>query len=106
MKEVRLTRRAEREARYKHVISGGSRGLTTKEIAVQLGLSQRTVQKWLAAGTFPAAKKRRKKPSSFDEFARLSAQAVARGRAQWPHPLARNCEPRLHRIRTNRLSPY
>jgi len=69
VKEVRLTRRAGREARYEQVITGHRQGLTIKEIAVQLGLSQRTVQKWLAAGTFPEAKKRRKKPSSFDEFA-------------------------------------
>jgi excisionase family DNA binding protein len=69
VKEVRLTRRAGREARYEQVISGHRQGLTTKELASQLGLSQRTVQKWLAAGTFPAAKKRRKKASSFDEFA-------------------------------------
>src|SRR5947199_1208209 len=69
VKEVRLTRRAGREARYEQVISGHKQGLTTKEIASQLGMSQRTVQKWLTAGTFPEAKKRRKKSSAFDEFA-------------------------------------
>ncbi len=35
----------------------------------QLGLSDRTVQRWLAAETFPEAKKRRKRQSSFDAFA-------------------------------------
>ena len=69
MEKVRLTRRAGREARYEQVIEKHSQGLSTKEIAYQLGMSQRTVQKWLAAGTFPEAKKRRKKPSSFDDFA-------------------------------------
>jgi transposase len=69
VKEVRLTRRAGREARYEQVLSMHRQGLTAKEIASQLGLSGRTVQRWLAAGTFPEAKKRRKKPSSFDEFA-------------------------------------
>jgi transposase len=69
VKEVRLTRRAGRKARYEQVISGHKQGLTTKEIASQLGMSQRTVQKWLTAGTFPEAKKRRKKSSAFDEFA-------------------------------------
>ncbi len=38
-------------------------------IAQQLGLSGRTVQRWLAAGTFPEAKKRRERQSSFDAFA-------------------------------------
>src|SRR2546421_8297351 len=50
-------------------MQGRSRGLTAKEIAGQLNMSERTVQTWLAAGTFPEAKKRRKKASSFDPFA-------------------------------------
>jgi transcriptional regulator with XRE-family HTH domain len=58
-------------------MEGLSRGVTTKEVACQLGLSERTVQKWKAAGTFPEAKKRRKKHSDFDAFARLSAQTRA-----------------------------
>jgi len=65
----RLTRRAGRKARYEQVMEGRSQGLTAKEIARQLNMSERTVQTWLAAGTFPEAKKRRKKPSSFDTFA-------------------------------------
>jgi transposase len=69
VKEVRLTRRAGREARYEQVISEHRQGLTAKEIAQDLGLSGRTVQRWLAAGTFPEAKKRRKKRSEFDAFA-------------------------------------
>src|SRR5438445_961635 len=50
-------------------MQGRSQGLTAKEIARQLTMSERTVQTWLAAPTFPEAKKRRKKPSSFDPFA-------------------------------------
>src|SRR5437588_5681694 len=69
VKEVRLTRRAGREARYKQVVESHEQGFTAKEIACQLNLSERTVQRWLASGTFPEAKKRRKKASSFDEFA-------------------------------------
>jgi len=46
-----------------------SQGVSAKEIACQLGMSQRTVQTWLAAGTFPEAKKRRKKRSDFDVLA-------------------------------------
>jgi excisionase family DNA binding protein len=69
VEKVRLTRRAGREARYEQVMERHSQGLTAKEMACQLGLSQRTVQKWLAAGTFPEAKKRRKKRSDFDLFA-------------------------------------
>jgi transcriptional regulator with XRE-family HTH domain len=69
VKEARLTRRTAREARYEQVRERHAQGLTAKEVACQLGLSQRTVQRWLAAGTFPEAKKRRKKSSAFDGFA-------------------------------------
>jgi transposase len=69
VKEVRLTRQAGREARYQQVVEMFGRGLTVKEIARQVDLSGRTVQRWLAAEAFPEARKRRKKSSSFDEFA-------------------------------------
>jgi len=44
-------------------------GLTAKQIARQLDMSDRTIQRWLASGSFPEAKKRRKKHSDFDLFA-------------------------------------
>src|SRR6266571_4433227 len=69
VEKVRLTRRAGRQARYEQVVQRRSQGLTAKEIACQLHMSERTVRTWLAAGTFPEARKRRKKPSSFDPFA-------------------------------------
>ena len=69
VEKVRLTRRAGRKARYEQVMEGRSQGLTAKEIARQLDMSERTVQTWLAAGTFPEAEKRRKKQSDFDTFA-------------------------------------
>jgi transposase len=69
VQKARLTRRAGRKARYEQMMEKLAQGLTTKEVACQLGLSERTVQKWKAAGTFPEAKTRRKKHSDFDAFA-------------------------------------
>ena len=69
MERVRLTRRAGREARYEQVMERCEQGLTAQEIGCQLGMSERTVQKWKASGTFREAKKRRKKHSEFDIFA-------------------------------------
>ena len=69
VEKARLARRAGRYARYQQVVEFGHQGMPPKEIAGRLGLSDRTVQKWLAAGTFPEARKRRKKLSSFDAFA-------------------------------------
>src|SRR5437016_8400080 len=50
-------------------MQGREHRLTAKEIARQLTMSEPTVQTWLTGGTFPEAKKRRKKASSFDPFA-------------------------------------
>lgn len=69
VEKARLARRAGRHARYQQVVELRKRGMKPKEIACQLGLSDRTVQRWLAAGTFPEAKRRRKRQSSFDVFA-------------------------------------
>jgi transposase len=44
-------------------------GMKKEAIAHQRGLSDRTVQRWLAAETFPEAKKRRKRQRSFDNVA-------------------------------------
>ncbi len=108
VKQVRLTRRAGREARYKQVVQRHERGFTAKEIACQLNLSERTVQRWLASGTFPEAKKRRKKASSFDEFApyvlkrwqegernglALWREIVAQGYTGSPQTVYRHLEP-------------
>jgi len=69
VEKARLQRRAGRKARYEKLVQRHEQGLSTKEIACQLDLSQRTERRWLASGTFPEAKKRRKKHSDFDLFA-------------------------------------
>jgi len=57
VEKVRLIRRAGRKARYEQVREGLSQGLTTQEIACQLGMSARTVQQWKASGTFVSRQK-------------------------------------------------
>ncbi len=69
VEKARLARRAGRQARYQQAVELHERGMKPKEIAKLLDLSDRTIQKWLASGTFPEAKKRRKRQSSFEEFA-------------------------------------
>lgn len=69
VEKVRLARRAGRYARYQHVVELSRQGMTAKEIARRLGMSDRTVRDWLEQGTFPEAQKRRKKQSAFDPFA-------------------------------------
>jgi transposase len=69
VEKVRLARRAGRYTRYQQVVELRQQGIKPQDIAQQLGLSDRTVHRWLAAKAFPEAKKRRKRQSSFDAFA-------------------------------------
>jgi transposase len=68
VKNARLARREGRLARYQEVEKLHQQGFKPKKIAQRLGLSDRTVQKWVAASTFPETKQRRRKASSFDAF--------------------------------------
>lgn len=65
----RLTRRAERYDRYQQVIELHAQGLGSTEIAQRVGLTARTIQRWLKEDAFPEAKRRRKRQSSFDPYA-------------------------------------
>jgi transposase len=69
VEKVRLARRAGRYTRYQQVVELQEQGMKPKEITRQLDLGERTVRRWLASGTFPEAKKRRKIQSCFDAFA-------------------------------------
>ena len=69
VEKARLARRAGRHARYQQVVELREQGTPTKEIAGRLGMGERTVRDWLKGGTFPEAKKRRKRQSPFDAFA-------------------------------------
>src|SRR5260370_19185778 len=69
LEKVRLARRAGRYARYQQVVELYKQGMSTREIAGQLGMSDRTLRDWLKRGAFPEAKRRRKRQSSFDAFA-------------------------------------
>ncbi|WP_161977748.1 transposase [Dictyobacter kobayashii] len=69
VEKAQLARRAGRHARYQQGVSLHEQGMKPKEIARLLDLSDRTVQRWLANGSFPEARKRRKRQSCFDAFA-------------------------------------
>jgi excisionase family DNA binding protein len=66
---ARMTRRAQRYDRYQQVMALYEQGLGPTEIARCVGLSRRTVERWIKAGEFPEAKRRRKRRSVFDPYA-------------------------------------
>lgn len=69
VQKARLARRSGRYARYEQVIELHEQGMKPKEIAQHLGMGERTVHRWLASGSFPEARRRRKRQSPFDPFA-------------------------------------
>lgn len=61
-------RRADRAARYQHVVVLRERGETVRSIARAVGVSTRTAQRLLAAGGFPERQQRRRSPSPLDPY--------------------------------------
>ncbi len=61
--------RAEREACYQHVERLHQQGLTSQQIAHQLGMNDRTVRHWLKRRVAPDTRPRRKRQSDFDPYA-------------------------------------
>jgi ActR/RegA family two-component response regulator len=57
---ARLTRREQRYERYQHVITLYEQGLGFTEITRRVGLSRRTIERWIKEGEYPEAKRRRK----------------------------------------------
>src|SRR5579859_7808977 len=51
--QAQQARQAERMARYEHILELQKRGLNSAEMALQLGVTQRTIQRWLATGNIP-----------------------------------------------------
>jgi len=66
---ARLTRREQRYDRYQQVIALYEQGLSFTEITRRVGLSRRTIERWIKEGDFPEAKRRRKRRSVFDPYA-------------------------------------
>jgi len=65
----RLNRHAERLDKYEQVVALRTQGFGCTEIARRVGLTTRTIQRWLKEDTFPEARRRRKRHSSFDPYA-------------------------------------
>jgi len=66
--QARLSRKAEREQRYARVVELHQQGVGSVEIASQLGMGARTVRDWLAHGSYPEPKWRRRRPSLIDRY--------------------------------------
>src|SRR6266699_868378 len=63
-------RRAQKLDRYTQVVGLHLQGLRAADIASRVGVGERTVHRWLRNGTFPEAKRRRRRPSLIDPYER------------------------------------
>jgi transposase len=66
--EARLARRTQKLDRYQQVIELRDQGLTAEDIGSRIGLSGRTVRRWLAHGSFPETRRRCRRPSLIDPY--------------------------------------
>jgi transposase len=62
------TRQAERAARYEHIIALQKEGMKIAEIALQLGVTPRTIQRWIATGTIPYSGPRKQRSRLIDPY--------------------------------------
>ncbi len=67
---ARAGRRAQKLDRYTQVVELHQQGLIVPDIALRVGIGVRTVYRWLAHGSFPEARRRRRRPSLMDPYER------------------------------------
>ncbi len=68
VQQVQQARQAERTARYEHILELHTQGVKSGEMARTLGMSQRTIQRWIATGTIPYARRKRPRASLIDPY--------------------------------------
>ena len=83
--QARLARRAQKLDRYEQVLELHDQGLTAAEIGSRIGISGRTVQRWLTHGSFPEARRRRRRPSLIDPYERYVLQWWQQGNRNGLH---------------------
>jgi transposase len=68
---AREGRRAQKLDRYAQVVELHHQGLRAADIASRVGIGERTVHRWLRNGSFPEARRRRRRPSLIDPYERF-----------------------------------
>src|SRR5258707_7764517 len=74
VKLAQVGRRAQKLDRYEQVVELHQHGVKAADIASRVGIGERTVHRWLAHGSFPEARRRRRRPSLIDPYERYVLQ--------------------------------
>lgn len=96
--QARVARRAQKLDRYTQVIELHDQGLTALEIASRIGISGRTGKLWLRNGSFPEARRRRRRPSLIDPYERYILSRWQEGCASRLTVLPRTDSSRIQRV--------
>jgi transposase len=70
VKQASEARRAQKHDRYEQVVALHHQGVKPVKIASRMGIGERTVWRWLSHGSFPEARRRRRRPSLIDPYER------------------------------------
>ncbi len=68
IQQVQRTRRESRLERYQQIVELQQQGMTMTHIAEQIGLSSRTIRRWLVQTHAPEMRQRRRRPSLIDPY--------------------------------------
>ncbi len=79
VKLAEVGRRAQKLDRYEQVVELHQQGVKAADIASRVGIGERTVRRWLAHGSFPEARQRRRRPSLIDPYERYVIQRLQQG---------------------------
>ncbi len=70
VKLAQVGRRAQKLDQYEQVVEFHQQGVKAADSASHVGIGERTVHRWLAHGSFPEARQRRRRPSLIDPYER------------------------------------
>src|SRR2546421_9712533 len=66
--QAQQARQAERKARYEHILELQKQGMKSPEIAQKLGVTSRTIQRWMATADIPYSRPRKQRPRLLDPY--------------------------------------
>jgi transposase len=68
VQHAQQARQAERMARYEHIVALQKQGVKSAEIALQLGVTPRTLQRWIATENIPYSRPRKQRARLIDPY--------------------------------------
>ncbi len=70
VEQAQFARRAQKQDRYAQVVELHHQGVKAADIASRVGIGERTVHRWKSFGSFPEARRRRRRPGLIDPYER------------------------------------